>query len=301
VQEKQGGDYWKPSWLTSSEGRVRRNRKRSPKEVDSPPYACWADHERRGYWQPIEYSDGFKLLGPMVLYPLARITQTPLDVFTVLDIMRNTLGVGPCEHLLDLEGVKSQSKGTATCQVRDFLEDIYSKNQQKQKHAEIDKILDDGLIFVTHIRGRIARYLAFANAMRAYLAEQRKSHPEVSGFLAELDKLVEEIETRVAARTSLMKTPADVARMNKDFRRNVMDDEGPDAMKKCAEYTKALVDIGSNQDELVLECRWVVKTVRQRAALQMALDPKVAVIAKEIRARTQETLRGPAWHERPDK
>jgi hypothetical protein len=57
----------------------------------------------------------------------------------------------------------------------------------------------------------------------------------------------------------------------------------------------------ANQDELVLECRWVVKSLRQRAALQMALDPKVSKIAKEIRTKAQETLRSPAWHERPDK
>jgi hypothetical protein len=73
------------------------------------------------------------------------------------------------------------------------------------------------------------------------------------------------------------------------------------ALEKCTKYTKALVEIGSNQDELVMECRLVVKSLRQRAALLMALDPKVSKIAKEIRAKTQEVLRNPAHHESYDK
>ena len=45
------------------------------------------------------------------------------------------------------------------------------------------------------------------------------------------------------------------------------------------------------------ECRWVVKALRQRAGILMALDPRAAPIAAEIRARTQEVLRNPAGHE----
>ena len=72
--------------------------------------------------------------------------------------------------------------------------------------------------------------------------------------------------------------------MNEDFRKNVLDYEGPDALKRCKEYAEALVEIGDNQDELSGECRWAVKTLRQRAGILMALDPRVAPIAAEIRA-----------------
>ena len=133
LQEKKGGEYLKPSWLRRTEERVHLNKKRSPTELDSPPYACWSDHERRGYWQNMDFIDGFKLRGPMVLYPLARLQQTPLDAFTVVDIMRNTLGVGPCEHILDLEGLKSEYKGRATCGVRDLLRAIYGKEPAEAK------------------------------------------------------------------------------------------------------------------------------------------------------------------------
>ena len=112
----------------------------------------------------------------MVVYPINRVKQTPLDVYTVVDVMRNTLGVGPCQHILDVEGQKSEYKGRATCAVRDTLTPIYEKNEQKEKRAKVEETLDEGLTFVKHIRGRITRYVEFGKKMRQYLAEQKKTH-----------------------------------------------------------------------------------------------------------------------------
>jgi hypothetical protein len=174
---------------------------------------------------------------------------------------------------------------------------IYEKNQQKQERARIEKILDDGLIFVMHIRERITRYVEFGHKMREYLAAQKKAHPELSSVLTELDKIAGEIDIRVAARADKIKTPAYVAAMNKDFRKQVRDDDGPNALANCKKYSLALVEIGDNQDELSGECRWVVKALRQKAGILLAQDPRLASIAGEIRARTQVALRNPANHE----
>ena len=84
---------------------------------------------------------------------------------------------------------------------------IYEKNEQKEKRAEVDETLDEGLTFVKHIRGRIARYVEFGKEMRQYLAEQKKSHRELSEFIAEMDRLKREIDDQVAARADKIKTP----------------------------------------------------------------------------------------------
>ena len=63
------------------------------------------------------------------------------------------------------------------------------------------------------------------------------------------------------------------------------------------EYTDPMTTIGGQQDEMVGECRWVVKALRQKAAVLMATDPRMAPIATEIRARTQKMLRGGAAYE----
>jgi hypothetical protein len=296
LQEQRDGEYVKPSWLGSGDQRLPANRSRWNTVLGRYPYPCWSDPERNGYLEPLK-SRVLQFAGPVLIYPINRVQQTPLDAFTVVDVMRNTLGVGPCEHILDLEGQKAECKGRATCGVRDKLTSIYAANQQVKLRDEVDKTLDEGLIFVKHIRGRITRYVEFGQKMRVYLMEQRKLRPELAEFIAEMDKLTQQIDTRVAARVAKIQTPEHVAKMNEEFRKNVLGYEGPDAIERCKAYTQALVVIGDNQDELSGECRWVVKTLRQRAGILLATDPRVATVAAEIRTRTQDALRNPADHE----
>jgi hypothetical protein len=233
----------------------------------------------------------------VVVYPLNRTPETPVNTYTVVDLVRSTLGVGPCEYVLDLEGQKQEYKGRATCASRDALVRIYSNNLQKSKHAEVEQVLDDALAFVKHIRGRINRYVDFGHKVRAYLAEQKKGHPELGNFLTEMDTLAQEIDARVAARKSSIKSPDQVAAMNNEFRKTLLDYEGKDALSKCRKYASALVEVGGSQDELVGECRWCIKTLRQRAGLRLAQDGRVAKVAEAIRTITQEALRNPAVHE----
>jgi hypothetical protein len=51
------------------------------------------------------------------------------------------------------------------------------------------------------------------------------------------------------------------------------------------------------QDEMVGECRWVVKALRQKAGILMATDPRLAPVAAEVRSRCQKMLRGGAAYE----
>jgi hypothetical protein len=296
LQEKKNSKYLKPSWLGGREERLQLNRERWNTFLDTFPYPCWSDHEGQGYLQPLK-KEGFRFHGPAVLYPINRVKQTPLDAYTVVDIMRNTLGAGPCEHVLDVEGQRTEYKGRPTCGVQGLLEEIYSANLQKKKRADVEKHLDDALAFVTHIRNRIDRYLEFAHQMRDYLAAQKKAHPELGPAIAELDKIVERIDRRVAPEVAKIPKPDFVATLNADFRKNVMDYEGPDALERCKKYGKALTDIGGEQDELVGECRWVARTLRQRAGIRVAQDPRLAALVAEIRARTQQVLRNPAGYE----
>jgi hypothetical protein len=296
LQEKKNGKYQKPSWLGGREETLERNRWRWNTFLDEFSYPCWSDHERRGHVQPL-IKDAFQFQGPAVVYPVNRVKQTPLDAYTVVDVMRNTLGVGPCERVLDVEGQKTVYKGQPTCGVQGLLEEIYQAKQQKNKRAEVEKYLNDGLAFVGHIRQRITRYIEFGEKMRKYLAAQRKAHPELRDRIDELDKILERMDTHIAPQTNKIQKPEFVAELNADFRKHIMDYDGPDALERCQKYGKILTDIGGTQDELVGECRWIVRTLRQRAGILVSIDPKLAPIANEIRARTQEALRNPSDYE----
>ena len=292
LQDAKDGDYLRPSF-TGDVHSGGAPEKVSPDRVRKGYHACWSDPDRQVTLMPLSRQHG----APALFYPLNRVADTPPDVFTVVDLARACLGAGPCDYILDLEGHKDQYKGRATCGVRDILGRIYAAKQQKARHDDVEKCLNDGLTFVTHIRSRIIAYQEFLAVMKQYLEEQRKARPEIEAPLGELQRTLQEMEARVTQRKDKIQSPAVVARMNEEFRKSLLDYEGSDALDRVREYTKALVEIGGNQDELVSECRGVVKILRQRAGLLMSLDPRMSAPATEIRRRTQEVLRNPAWHE----
>jgi hypothetical protein len=291
-----GPGFVKPAWLGGYASEVPADRKRWTTVLGTFLYPCWTGTDGKGHLQPLAHRN-LAMTGPVVIYPFNRVPETAPEVFTVVDVARACLGVGPCQYLLDLEGQKQERKGWATCATRDALQAIYSKGEQKAKRDEVEKRLQDVLVFVKHIRGRIERYADFAKKTRAWLAEQARAHPELKGPIADLDAVAAEMETRYEARREKIKTPEHVAGMNDEFRKNVMGYEGPDALDRCKAYTKALVEVGDNQDELAGEGRWVIRMLRQKAGLVMALDPRMAAVGAELRARTQEALRNPAGHE----
>ncbi len=338
----EGDGFVKPSWL-ANDGKISEATRTASGEVDRDAYKpggpasdrlgpdrmrwttvlgrvtypCWTDKDRKGYLQPLEHKK-LQFDGPVLLYPLNRLAETPVEWYTPVDIVRNTLGVGPCQYILDVEGQKQEHVGRATCHVRTLLNETYGAGQQKSKRADIEHYLGDGLDFVTHIRNRILSYVAFGQELRKYLDAEAAAHPEYKDAVAALSAIAKEIDTRVDARIeSIRKNPklapyaAEVerrgeavtpptlaAQLNREFAKTLLDYEGADwkdRLKK--EYTDPLTAIGGEQDEMVGECRWVVKAIRQKAAILLAQDPKLAPLAAEVRARTQKMLRGGAAYE----
>jgi len=253
------------------------------------------DQAGQGYLQPLKQT--LKFEGPALVYPINRVSGTPLDTFTVTDIVRATLGVGPCEYILDVEGQHSEYKGRATCANRDAINPIFEKGQQKDKKAEIDKSLTEVVVFIRHIRGRIEGYVAFGHEMRKYLDGQKQAHPELAGPIGRVVTAAKAIDQKFDARKDKIKTPDETAAMVDAFAKACPGFAPADAFKKCKEFTAAIVVIGGNQDELAGECRWAVKVLRQEASLAVAADPGMAQIAREIRKKSQEILRSPAGHE----
>jgi hypothetical protein len=296
LQREEGGNYTKPSWMGAGAETIGVARKRWTTVLNSFTYPCWSDAKRAAYIQPLE-REALTMRGPLVIYPANRVPETPPEVFTVLDIARNSLGAGPCEYILDLDNQRSSNKGHATCWTRDWLMPIYTKGVQKSQQAEIGKNLDEVVTFVKYIRGRITRYNDFMRTMKDSLAAQAKAHPELKESIAALDRIAQEADRRYRAREEKMKTPEYVVQLTEEFRRGPMAADGPEALAKCKAYTEALVEVGDNQDQLAGELRWVVRAMRQKAGLLLATDPKMAPIAAEIRSKTQEILKNPAGHE----
>jgi hypothetical protein len=343
LPDKEGDGFIKPSWLKqdgqisdanrTSTGEVDRDaykpggpasdrlgpdRKRWTTVLGHVSYPCWSDRDRQGFLQPLKHK---RLIfdGPVVIYPVNRLTETPVAAYTAVDVMRNTLGVGPCQYILDVEGQKQEHVGRATCHVRTLLAETYTAGTQKAKRKEIESWLGDALDFVTHIRNRILRYVDFGREFRKYLAEQKHAQPELKEPLDSLDAIASEIDLRVGAGMDRIRKhptlsqvagkvadrkedptpPALAAELNREFMEKGLHEydkaDWKDQLKK--EYTDPLTAIGGSQDDMVGECRWVVKALRQKAAILMAMDPRMTAVATEVRARTQKMLRGGAAYE----
>jgi hypothetical protein len=300
--QKPDGNYTKLDWFGQSDTYgtpdwMKPDRIRWTTVLGVFKYPCWMDKEGEGFIQPLKRPGKFQ--GPAIVYPINRVTATPLDRFTFVDVMRATLGVGPCEYVLDVEGQKKKAEGIATCAARTKLNEIYGARQQKERRAEVEQAIVDVLAFVRHIRNRIEAYSAFGRQMRAYLEGQKQVRPELAGFLDEMEAIVGRIDAAVSNRRNAINTPAHATRLADEFRSTLVGYEGDDALARCKRITAAFVEIGGNQDELVGECRVAVKVLRQRAALAAAADPRAAAVAREIRSRTQAMLRNPTGYEAP--
>jgi hypothetical protein len=210
-----------------------------------------------------------------------------------------TLGVGPCQYILDLEGQKRQAEGVATCYARDVINAIYKDGTQLQNGPVIEKHLYAAVAFIRNVRERIDEYVAFGHRTAAYLGEQKRLHPEQAAFCDELLAVNGRLDEFFRSREEDIHTPEYAEQVCRDFRRGLLTDTGADAYEKCKARMKIITGIGGAQDGLVASCRMIVKTLRQRCGIAMAMHPELKDTATELRARTRKMLRNPTAYEAP--
>ena len=219
LPKDKGDGYWKASWLGKGTENIGANRRYwTGSFLYSVEYPCWFDREGNGFVQPLK-KNWITHRGPAVVYPINRVASTPLDAYTVVDVIRNTMGVGPCEYILDVESQGAERKGRATCSVRDELKMIFEKGEQKRRRKDIERFLEQGLEFVKHIRGRIEGYLKFARELRAYVVEQKRLHPKEADALHPLIQLIDRMEDQAADRQEKIKSVDYVVSATQEFRK----------------------------------------------------------------------------------
>lgn len=316
------GKYVMQQWFDQNESKGQRfgeefggrdwnkpGRKRWNPVLGSFAFPCWIDNDSRGYLQPLEkrrYSgrgEVYNFSGPAVLYPIDRVKiapfSTPLDKLTVVDLVRMTLGVGPCEYILDLEGQKRNSRGVATCYARDVINAIYKNGTQLQNGPVIEEHLGAAVAFIGNVRERIDLYVEFGRQMSRYLEREKRLHPEHAEFLDEMLLVTERLDQFFEESRERVHTPAYAERTAEKFRKELLTYTQEDAFAKCDTQMRIFTSIGGAQDGLVASCRMIVKILRQRSGIAMARNPKLKDIATEVRTRTQTILRNPTPYEAP--
>jgi hypothetical protein len=272
-------------------------------------FPCWVDNKGQGHLQPLKErrnTEGgpiHNFEGPTLIYALDRVNsppfQTPIDSLTLVDLVRMTLGVGPCQYILDLEGQKRNSRGVATCYGRDVINAIYKEGTQLQNGPAIQEHLAATVAFIKNVRERIDEYVRFSRDMTTYLEGQKRAHPEHAPFLEDLLSLTTRLDQFFEQNKAKIHSPEFAQQNAQQFREELLAYTGKDAAEKCAARMAVFTSIGGAQDGLVASCRMIVKTMRQRSAIALALNPALKEIALEVRARTQAMLRNPTPYEAP--
>jgi hypothetical protein len=250
------------------------------------PFGTAAKEMQKAGIQPPSAFSKVPVQGPFVVYPSDRTAETPLDTCTITDLMRDSLGAGPCKNLL--EGQGDTSKGIYTCSLEHTLPPLFEFGLQKYEKAYINKMLDEVQVFVKAIQDRINVYVDFRGELLKYLAEQKKAKPEMTEFISKLETQTSAIQEKKANGAEPVK------KLVEQLRPAITQD----ALKvNCHQIAAAIAGIGLGQDNAVAKCRLSVKVLRQLATIEMAINPKNAAIANEVRKRTQAVLRNPLGHE----
>jgi hypothetical protein len=165
-------------WVAFLEGNIWPERLVSAEDAGKaldwkPPFAAkWrADLIREnGFADSLTFESPPALTpGRYIIYPLDRTKATPLTEFTPVDILRNTLGVGPCQYILETEGLASADNPTPD-QVMTWVEKQLKKKGGKDAADDIRERLKAMVELVGRTEARIKRYADFAAEMKQLLA-----------------------------------------------------------------------------------------------------------------------------------
>jgi hypothetical protein len=147
--------------------------------------------------------------------------------------------------------------------------------------------------FIREIRGRVDQYAAFFAGMKEYLNNQKTAHPETRAYLAELEAMVDEAQSKMR-QIDAAPLPAVAAKT--------------DAMKKLLQQGQGdgfdcgkldVRGVAGSQDDLCRRYNRLVLRLLQTAARHCADSPDKAVMAKYVFDRSREILRQPTrWESR---
>jgi hypothetical protein len=223
--------------------------------------------------------------GPLLVYALDRSRTTPLTTFCPIDVLRATLGVGPCQYILQTEGLGSDANPTPDG-VMAFVEKQFSRKREKKGADEIRNLLTQMTEHVGHAQARIATYTELADQVQA-MCKAESQKPHASPAAATLGRIADRMQQTVAAAAKKPKLTDRAARLAGEVT-GLIGKDG--ALAECQRLGAELRGVGAIQDRTLAKCRMDARWLRQQAAMLAAGDTAAAALAKKIQARTEQTL-----------
>ncbi len=243
----------------------------------------------------------------VLIYPLERVAETPMTVFMPVDLMRQTLGEGPCEYVLDVAGIKPRGAGgereilaPATCALWDQhifplagqaarlkQPDGSYKPLEKKDKDRLIHALEDMWYFVHAVHDRLREYkkwgLEATEFCKKEAAASAKVKPLAEKALIYLDCLNRDVGSlRFEGPQTEGYWKIRLAELVEQVRADKYGEVGS---------VRQIRNLGNRQDEMVSRCRQYVKGLRQGILLTDTSDAEVHKFASELRDRCHRMLR----------
>ena len=124
----------------------------------APGCPCRIDGQRAVVHGPLaaDAASGWTFPRPLLVYPMDRSRATPLTAFCPTDVLRNTLGVGPCQYILQTEGLQTDANPTPD-NVMTWIEKQIVRKRQKKSADEIREMVQQMTQHVGHVAERVQR------------------------------------------------------------------------------------------------------------------------------------------------
>jgi hypothetical protein len=216
--------------------------------------------------------------GPLLTYLIDRTSATPLTASCPTDVMRNTLGVGPCQYILACEGMGSQGDPTPNS-VMGWVEKQFQQKKQRKAADDIKERLGHMTQHVEEARAKIRQYAEFATQLSKLLAA--KAAPgSLLALARDLDRFAAAGLTPEAAPERAQQLAGEVTALLTQ----------ENAQAACLRLGEQLRSIGSVQDRALARCRMAVRRLRQDARTLAAGQPSAAAVAQEVQRLAEQRL-----------
>ena len=217
----------------------------------------------------------------MLVYALDRNRATPVTAFCPIDVLRSTLGVGPCQYILQTEGLSAEADPTPDS-IMGRIEKEFSRKKQKKAAGEIRDMLKAMTAHIARAQSRIAVYGELAGDV------QKLCKAESQNAAAEpLNRIADRMQQTVAATSGTPKLTDRAAQLAGEVSGLISKDS---AVPECQRLGAELRGLGAIQDRTLAKCRMDARWLRQQAVTTASADAAAAALAKKVQVRTEQIL-----------
>jgi hypothetical protein len=284
-------DFIKKDELAESWNFVDEQESESVSAGDESACSCWFDGDRPCVRAPQLWTMVGAGLGPspahawpVIVYPIDRSRATPLRVFCPIDILRNTLGVGPCQYILEKEGFGSDVQPTAD-QVTGWVENLFKKKKEKQASAEIEERLKQMVEHMKQTQMRIRQYGDFARDLRRL--KDKQTNKAVVAASGKLWGIVDDLEQNIALKSETARPYESAGLLAVKI--VALIGQG-DALAQCQKLSLQIRTIAAAQDKALSRCRMAVRRIRQQCMMVARREPQAVDFAAEIQEMAEQML-----------